>query len=83
MKMPQGETFSENADSTRHEAIVEERFIDVLNRLDGGDASNIIGRTFRITEHAGLEGYDEFTVCGGIGDMKRNGFMEESADKRA
>ena len=83
MKMPQGETFSENADSTRHEAIVEERFIDVLNRLDGGDASNIIGRTFRITEHAGLEGYDEFTVCGVIGDMKRNGFMEESADKRA
>lgn len=83
MKMLQGETFSENADSTRHEAIVEKSFIEVLNKLSGNKDTDIIGKTFRITEHAGLEGYDEFTVCGVIGDMKRNGFMEESADKRA
>jgi len=83
MKMLQGETFSENADSTRREVIVEERFIEVLDKLTGNNDTEIIGKTFRITEHAGLDGYDEFTICGVIANMKRNGFMEESADKRA
>lgn len=83
MKMLQGETFSQEADSTRHEVIVEERFIDVLNKLTGEENTDIIGKTFCITEHIGLEGFDEFTVCGVIVNMKRNGFIKESADIRA
>lgn len=83
MKLIQGTTFSERADSTCHEVIVEERFIDVLNRLTGEENTDIVGKSFKITEHLGLEGYNEFTVCGVIGNMKRNGFIEEYADKRA
>lgn len=80
----QGRGFSETADSTAHEVLVEERFIDVLSKLgmDTGDG-NVVGRTFNITEHLGLDGTSEFTICGVIGNIHRGGLNSLTADNRA
>lgn len=80
----QGHGFSETADSTTHEVLVEERFINVLSKLgmDIGDG-NIVGRTFNITEHLGLDGTSEFTICGVIADIRRGGLNSLTADNRA
>lgn len=83
MRMLQGDTFSENADSTRHEVVVEKRFIKVLQDKFGVKGENMVGRTFHITEHAGLDGYDEFTICGVVDDMTRGGFFADETDRRA
>lgn len=83
LKIIQGENFSETADSTRHEAIVEKRFIDVLKNNFNIDKDNIVGQTFHISEHLGLDGFNEFTVVGVIEDMHRGGFMEDDNDTRA
>ena len=76
-----GETFHENADSTTYEVIVEERMIDFLKKNLGVTDDNIVGTTIRITEHS--YGDMEFTICGVIENMRRDGFEEEHADKRA
>ncbi len=83
MKLLQGETFRPDADSTVHQVIVEKGFIDIMKKHFGVTDDNIIGRTFKITEHVGLDGVEEFTICGVIGDMKRNGFINGIADTRA
>lgn len=83
MKLLQGRTFSENADTLSHEVIVEERFIDVMKKYYGQKDDNIIGKTFHITEHQGLDGFNEFTIVGVIGNLHRGGFFSESSDKRA
>lgn len=83
MKLLQGRTFREDADSLSHEVIVEERFIDVLKKYYGVKDDNIIGKRFHITEHIGLDGFDEFTIVGVIGNLHRGGFFNESTDNRA
>ena len=83
MKLLRGETFREDADTSVHQAIVEERFIELLQTHFGVKDRNIIGRRFKITEHLGLDGAEEFTICGVIGNMRRNGFVSDMADMRA
>ncbi len=83
MEFVQGETFRENADSTVHQAIVEERFIDVMKKLTGQNDDNIVCRRFNMTEHLGLDGSGEFVICGVIKNIRRGGFYNESADIRA
>lgn len=83
MEFVQGETFRENADSTVHQVVVEERFMDVLKKLTGQTDSNLVGKRFSITEHDGLDGSSEFTICGVIRNLRRGGFYSESFDHRA
>ncbi len=83
MPLKQGATFRENADSTVHEVLVEERFVDMLrDKFDVKDP-NIVGQKFHITEHVYLDGSDEFTICGVVGNMRRGSFNRERADTRA
>lgn len=83
MKFVQGETFREDADTTVHQVIVEERFIDVLKSNFGHKDDNIIGQRFNITEHISLDGSDEFTIVGVIGNIRRGGYNIDSFDQRA
>lgn len=83
MRLLQGETFRADADTSVHQAIVEEKFIDILQKHFGVKDRNIIGRRFKITEHLGLDGADEFTICGVIANIRRNGFVSDMADTRA
>lgn len=83
MEFVQGGTFDMTADSVGRQVVVEERFIDVMKKLTGIDDNNLIGRTFKITEHVGIEGTQDFMVCGVVRNMRRGGFDEESADVRS
>lgn len=83
MEFVQGETFRENADSTVHQVVVEEQFIDVMKKLTGQSDDNIVGKRFNIAEHLGLDGSSEFVICGVIRNIRRGGFYNESADTRA
>ena len=83
MEFVQGGTFDMTADSVGRQVVVEERFIDVMKKLTGIDDDNLIGRTFKITEHVGIEGTQNFIVCGVVRNMRRGGFDEESADVRS
>lgn len=83
MKFAQGETFREDADTTVHQVIVEERFIDVLKSHFGHKDDNIIGQRFNITEHISLDGFDEFTIVGVIDNIRRGGYNVDSFDQRA
>lgn len=80
MKLTQGQTFLENADSVTHQVIVEERFADVLAKLGVDTTDNIVGQHFYITGH---DGPAEVTICGVIGNMRRGGFESDAIDKRA
>lgn len=83
MEFVQGDTFRENADSTVHQVVVEEGFIDVMKKYFGHKGDNIVGERFNITEHQGLDGTNEFTVCGVIKKLRRGSFYSDRADTRA
>ena len=83
MEFIQGETFREDADTTVHQVIVEERFIDIMKTHFGQTDDNIIGKRFNITEHSGLDGTSEFTICGVIKNIRRGGYNNDDADLRA
>ena len=83
MEFVQGGPFDMTADSVGRQVVVEERFIDVMKKLTGIDDNNLVGRTFKITEHVGIEGRQDFMVCGVVRNMRRGGFDEESADMRS
>lgn len=79
----QGGTFREMADSTTNQVIVEERFIDVLERLSGVPDKNIVGRRFHITEHVTPMGGNEYEICGVVKNLRRKAFENEGVDNRA
>lgn len=83
MEFVQGGTFRENADSTVHQVVVEEGFVDVMKKYFGHKDDNIVGERFNITEHKGLDGTSEFIISGVIRKMRRGGFYSGSADHRA
>lgn len=83
MEFVQGETFREDADTTVHQVIVEERFIDVMKTHFGQTDDNIIGKRFCITEHSEQEGPYEYTICGVIKNIRRGGYNNDDADTRA
>lgn len=83
MEFVQGETFRKNADSTVHQVVVEEGFVDVMKKYFGHTDDNIVGERFNISEHQGLDGSSEFTICGVIRKIRRGGFYSEHADTRA
>ncbi len=72
----QGENFRERSDSTVNQVIVEERFIDVLEKLTGVRDSDIVGRRFHITEHMTPDGGNEYEICGVVANMRRNNKTE-------
>ena len=83
MDFVQGETFHENADSTVHQVVVEEGFVDVMKKYFGHKDDNIVGEHFNITEHLGLDGSSEFVISGVIKKLRRGGFYSDQADTRA
>lgn len=83
MDFVQGETFHENADSTVHQVVVEEGFVDVMKKYFGHKDDNIVGEHFNITEHQGLDGSSEFIISGVIKKLRRGGFYSDQADTRA
>lgn len=83
MEFVQGGTFRENADSTVHQVVVEEGFVDVMKKYFGHKDDNIVGERFNISEHKGLDGTSEFIISGVIRNMRRGGFNSEYADNRA
>lgn len=79
----QGGTFRETADSTANLVVVEERFIDVLEKLSGVADRNIVGRRFHITEHMTPSGGNEYEICGVVKNLRRKQFENEGVDNRA
>ena len=77
----QGSNFSENPDSTLQEAIVDERMIEVFHNCFGETDTDLIGKNFYMT------GYDSwqvpYTIVGVVRNIRRGGFENENADKRA
>ena len=81
MRFVQGGNFSENADSTVNEVIVEERMVKLLQKYFGEKDDDIIGKTFYITGH-GIEGGLLNTIVGVVENLRRGGFENESSDNR-
>lgn len=82
IKFLQGGTFRELADSTVNLVVVEERFIDVLEKLSGVKDRNIVGRRFKISEHTAT-GSEEFEVCGVVANQRRHHFENGGFDDRS
>lgn len=80
----QGRTFSENADSTIHEIIVDEKMIDVLQKYFGETDRDIIGKKIVVTGHP-LDDSDFplFTIVGVTKNVRRGGFENDRVDTRA
>ncbi len=81
IKFLQGRTFSENADSSINEVVVDERMIEVLHKYFGETDTDIIGKHLYITGHEHLS--IPFTIVGVIGNVHRGGFENERVDIRA
>lgn len=84
IKFLQGGNFSEYADSTANEIIVEERLIELLHNCFNDDDTDIIGKRIIVTGHESEEGnLAEQTIVGVIENIRRGGIETGTADKRA
>lgn len=84
IRFRQGETFSENSDSTVNEVIVDERMIEILQKFFGETESDIIGKQIIVTGHQiGEIGNPTFTIVGVIGNVRHGGFEYDRVDSRA
>lgn len=85
LEFVQGRGFSEQADSTTNQVVVEERFVDLLKNYFGETDDNIVGKTFVMSEHWDYENQSplELTICGVVENMSRGGLTGSSADRRA
>ncbi len=81
VEFKQGGNFSEYPDSTINEIIVEERMIEILQKNFGETDTDIIGKNIYCTGHASR--LVPFTIVGVIGNIRKGGFENENADKRA
>lgn len=80
----QGGNFTEDADSTLHEVIVEENMIGVLKKYFGETDNDIIGKTFYVTGHWQENiGNPLFTVVGVIGNIRHGDYEADRVDTRA
>lgn len=83
IKFIQGGNFHAETDSIVEEVIVEERFIELLQKYFGETDSDIVGKRFYISGHSG-EGPDrERTIVGVIENIRRGGLEYERVDPRA
>ncbi len=83
IKFIQGGNFHADADSIVEEVIVEERFIELLQKYFGETDSDIVGKRFYITGHSDTEVNHEKTIVGVIENIRRGGLEYERADPRA
>lgn len=81
MRFLQGETFREHADSTVFEVVVDQKFAEDMERVFDWDSRDVVGKSFRITEHT-EENIPEFTIVGVVNNVKRGSHEEASADHR-
>ncbi|MDE5850224.1 MAG: ABC transporter permease [Muribaculaceae bacterium] len=77
----QGKNFSENADTTVNEVIVEERMIDVFHKNFGVTDTDLVGQKFYITGHG--DWTRPFTIVGVVGNIHKGGFESDNIDNRA
>lgn len=82
-RLVEGSNFSEHADTTVHEVIVEENFRDVFAKL-GDTSGELVGKSFFITGHVNpiTDAPSEYTIVGVIEHISRGGFANWS-DERA
>lgn len=81
MEFVQGGPFGEPTDSTSNLVVVEERFVDMLQRYFDVTDSNVIGQAFYMTGHENVA-QGEFVICGVIKNMRRGGFENDKIDRR-
>lgn len=74
----QGGNFRETADSTVNEVIVDQRFAEEMERMFGWDSKNVVGQSFRITEH----GPYDFTIVGVVNNVRRGNPEKNQTDTR-
>ncbi len=80
----QGRNFRKDTDSTINEVIVEERFIELLNKYFCETDKDIIGKTFYITGHGSDSNpFPKMTIVGVIENIHRGSFECDKADLRA
>lgn len=94
IRLLQGSNLRTDADSTINEILVEERFIDVMQKAFGFEGDDIVGQRLYITGHGtgyitghadekdGVENL-EVTIAGVIENLRRGGYETEHADTRA
>lgn len=82
LKFVEGGNFTESADSTINQVIVEQRMADVFKKFFGAGDESLVGKTFHITGHGG-DYMSEYTICGVVGNMRRGGLESSAADTRA
>lgn len=80
VKFKQGHNFSENADSTINEVVVEERMIDIFKKHFNFEGDDIVGQSFYCTGH---DGWLLYTICGVVENMRRGSIEKENADNRS
>lgn len=84
VKFVQGSNFSENADSTVNEIVVDERMIEVLQKYFDEKDSDIVGKTIYITGHENeTDNRPLFTIVGVVKNIRRGGFESGNVDTRA
>lgn len=80
----QGGNFTENADSTLHEVVVEKSMIGVLQKYFSVADEDIVGKTFYITGHWQENiGTPLFTVVGVIDNIRHGDYEADRFDSRA
>lgn len=79
LRFLQGENFRETADSSINEVIVEQKFAEEMERIFGWDSKNVVGQSFRITEH----GPYDFTIVGVVNNIRRGNPEQDQTDNRA
>jgi len=82
IKFVQGTTFSETTDVNSNQVIVEKRFIDLMRKYFGVTDNNIVGKTFKISDHEQENGSHEYQIIGVIDNMYRGEFTEQSENDR-
>lgn len=84
LKFVQGGNFSEQADSTVNEIIVEERMIELLQKVFGETDDYIVGKQIYVTGHAAsIEQQVPFTIVGVIKNTRRGGLEYDRSERRA
>lgn len=82
MEFVQGKPFDVLVDTVSDKIVVDERFIDVMQRISDFEGTDLVGQRVKITEHS-KTGVEEFEIVGVVRELKRNGFDQDYADLRS
>lgn len=84
IKIVQGRNFREESDTTSNEVLVDERFIDIMQKYFSMEDRDVVGKTIYMTGHSNdMRAPLPLNIVGVFENMRRGGFETESADQRA